>query len=81
MDIRHSGHSSYPAVIPAEGALRVSSSRRSLRLPSPPASGEIIDCVEIQSADVHSTARRQAPYPIRIDPSLQTKGRWIDIWI
>jgi len=81
MDIRRSDHSSYPVVIPYGGALPVPPSQRSFHVPSPWASGEIIDYVEIHSGNDQPTLRRQTPYPIRSDLSLRTKGRWIDVWI
>lgn len=81
MDIRYSDHSFYPAVIPREGVLPVPPSQRSYHAPLPWASGEIIDYVEIHSGSDQPTFRRQIPYPIHTDRSLQTKGRWIDVWI
>ena len=82
MEIRHSDYSPYPAVIPAGDApLSVTPSRRSFHVPTPGASGEIIDYVEIHADSDQPTLRRQTPYPIRTDGSVQTKGRWIDIWI
>ena len=81
MEIRHSDDRPYPAIIPTGGAPPIPSSRRSFHVPSPWASGEIIDYVEIRADSDQTTLRRQTPYPIRTDRSVQTKGRWIDIWI
>lgn len=81
MDIRHSERGPYPAVIPAERALPFSPAQRSLHVPSPYTSGEVIDCVEIRSDNDPSTPCRKTAYPIRTDHPPPTKGRWIDIWI
>jgi hypothetical protein len=83
MDIRHSGHNIYPAVITTEGSLRVPASQRSFDLPLLSTSEEIIDCVAIRSDNYQPTLLRKTPYPVRTDQSLslQTKGKWIDVWI
>lgn len=81
MDIRQPDRSPYPAVIPAERALPASPAQRSFHAPSPWASDEIIDCVEIHPGNDPSTPRLQTAYPIHSDEPPPTKGRWIDIWI
>jgi hypothetical protein len=79
--VRHSERSPYPAIIPEERSLPVSPAQRSLHVPSPYTSGEIIDCMEIHSDNNPSSLCPQTAYPIHADPPPPTKGRWIDIWI
>jgi hypothetical protein len=81
MNVRHTEHSPYPAVIPAERALPASPAQRSFHVPSPYSSGEIIDCLEIHSDNDPSTLGLKNTYPVHADHPPPAKGRWIDIWI